>query len=228
MLKTKNFKHIDHGISIEQITRETTENGRFYFPPGGGKYPSVTTVLSIADKGDGLEKWKQRVGEQEAAKILRQAGIRGTAVHDLAEQYVKNDPNYSKGHMPANIFSFNQIKTVLDERVDNIYFQEEFLWSDFLRTAGQVDLIAEFDRKLSVIDFKTSRKKKEKKWIQNYFQQEAFYAVAFEERTKIPIKQLVTIITPDGDDVQVFVEDRDDHIKAFMKLRKQYMVEKGV
>lgn len=57
--------------------------------------------------------------------------------------------------------------------------------------------------------------------------QESFYAVAFEERTKKPITQLVTIITVDGEDPQVFVEHRDDHIKDFMELRVQYKQMKG-
>lgn len=221
-----NFNHVDHGLIIPKITRETTSEGRKYFTPEGKSYPSVTTVLSIQDKS-GIEEWRERIGEEEADKILRQAGRRGTAVHDLAENYVNNNPEWNKGAMPINLDSFSHIRKILDERVDNIYMQETFLWCDFLRTAGQVDLIAEFDGKLSIIDFKTSRRKKPIEWVKGYFMQEAFYAVAFEERTKKPITQLVTLITVDHDLPQIFVEKRDDHIKDFMKLRKDFYHQKG-
>lgn len=220
------FKHVDHGKLIESITRETTEKGRMYFTPSGATYPSVTTVLSIQDKS-GIEEWRQKVGAEEADKILRQAGIRGTAVHDMAEKYLKNDSTWAQGYLPNNIFTFQQLKPIIDTRINNIWFQETFIWSDYLKTAGQVDLIAEFDGILSIIDFKTSRKKKEKDWIKGYFMQEAFYAVAFEERTSKPIKQCVTLIAVDGDDPQIFIEDRDSHIKDFMRVRSQFFKLRG-
>lgn len=220
------FTHIDHGIILPECTRETTPQGRKYFTPEGNTYPSVTTVLGIQDKS-GLEAWKKQVGEEEARKISTQAATRGTAVHKLAEDYLDNVENWKANHMPSNVFSFQQIKHILDNHVDNIWFQEAFLYSDYLKTAGQVDCIAEYDGKLSIIDFKTSRKPKKKEWIKGYFMQESFYAVAFEERTKKPITQLVTIITVDGDEPQVFVEHRDNHIRDFMQLRVDFNKLKG-
>lgn len=220
------FHHVDHGIVLPECTRETTPQGRKYFTPEGNTYPSVTTVLSIQDKSH-LDAWKKRVGEDEAQKISTQASVRGTAVHKLAEDYLNNEHDWKDDHMPSNLFSFNQIKQILDQRVNNIWFQEAFLYSDYLSTAGQVDCIGEFDGKLSIIDFKTARKAKRKEWIKNYFMQESFYAVAFEERTNKPITQLVTIITVDGDAPQVFVEHRDDHIQDFMQLRVDFKDLKG-
>ena len=117
---------------------------------------------------------------------------------------------------------------MLDANLDNIWFQEAPLYSDYIKVAGRVDLIAEWEGKLSIIDFKTSRKPKKREWIKNYFMQESFYAVAFEERTKKPIKQLVTIVMVDDDSPQVFVESRDDHIHDFILLRKKYFTEKGI
>jgi genome maintenance exonuclease 1 len=78
----------------------------------------------------------------------------------------------------------------------------------------------------SIIDFKTSRKRKEEKWISNYFMQEAAYAVMFEERTKIPIVQLVTIIATEEQEPQIFIQHRDDWIDRFMVVRNQYDVMK--
>lgn len=221
------FHHVQHGIVLKDIHCDTTENGRFYYPSPDKKYPSVTTVLSIQEKS-GIEDWKKRVGEEEAKRVLTQAGTRGTEVHLIAEEYINNLPHYARGKMPANLFTFNQIKSLLDENLDNIWFQEAPLYSDYIKVAGRVDLIGEWKGKLSIIDFKTSRKPKKKEWIKNYFMQESFYAVAFEERTKKPIKQLVTVVMVDDDAPQVFIEDRDSHIHDFISLRKQYFSEKGI
>lgn len=215
------FRHVDHGVVLPVITRKTTESGRKYYTPEGNAYPSITTVLSVMDKGALLE-WRKRVGEEEANRVSKQATTRGTAVHKLAEDYLNNEQDWQKGHMPTDMFSFKQIKSVLDERVNNIWFQEQFLYSDRLRCAGQVDLIAEFDGELSIIDFKTSRKPKKEEWITSYFIQTSFYAAAFYERTGIPIKQGVIAITVDDSYPQVFKTNTYDYLPQFLTLRKKY------
>lgn len=215
------FNHVEHGVELPKITRKTTESGRKYFTPEGNAYPSITTVLGVLNK-EGIQKWRARVGEEEANKISTQAATRGTAVHKLAEDYIDNVPDWNKGHMPNNLFSFNQLKAILDERLNNVWFQEEFLYSDKLRCAGQVDCIAEFDGQLSIVDFKTSRKPKKEEWITGYFIQASFYAAAFLERTGIPIKQGVILITVDGSEPQVFKVNTYDYLEHFLSVRKKY------
>jgi genome maintenance exonuclease 1 len=215
------FQHVDHGLVLPVITRKTTESGRKYYTPEGNAYPSITTVLSVMDK-DGLIEWRKRVGEEEANRISKQAAGRGTAVHKLAEDYLNNEPEWQKDHMPGNLFSFNQIKKILDERVNNVWFQETFLYSDSLKCAGQTDCIAEFDGELSIIDFKTSRKEKKKEWILGYFIQAAFYAAAFYEMTDIPIKQAAIVIMVDDSEPQVFKVNTYDYLPEFLKVRKKY------
>jgi hypothetical protein len=215
------FTHVDHGVVLPEITRKTTESGRKYFTPEGNAYPSITTVLSVMDK-DGLIEWRKRVGEEEANRISTQAATRGTAVHKLAEDYLNNEVDWQKGHMPVNLHSFNQIKRILDKRVNNVWFQEQFLYSDKLKCAGQVDCIAEFDGELSIIDFKTSRKLKERSWIRGYEIQASFYSAAFLERTGIPIKNYVIIIMVDDNDPQVFTGNTYEPLKDFLFYRRKY------
>jgi genome maintenance exonuclease 1 len=221
------FNHVEHDVVLPKLTRKSTEAGRRYFTPDGNAYPSITTVLGILSK-QGILEWRKRVGEVEANRISTQAATRGTAVHKLAEDYIDNVEGWSKGAMPANIASFNDLKNILDKRLDNIWFQEEFLYSDRLKCAGQVDCIAEFDGQLSIVDFKTSRKPKKEEWITSYFIQASFYAAAFYERTGIPIKQGVILITVDGSEPQVFKVNTYDYLEHFLKVRKQYKIEKGI
>jgi len=115
------------------------------------------------------------------------------------------------------------MKKVLDERVDNIVMQECPLYSDELMLAGRVDLIAEFDGKLSIIDFKTSSRHKSADEITGYFLQECGYAVMFEERTGIKIDQIVTIMVVEGtEDSKVFIEPRDKWVEELKRRRDEY------
>ena len=215
------FTHVDHGITLPQITRKTTETGRKYFTPEGNAYPSITTVLSIIGK-DAIIAWRKRVGEEEANRVSQQASTRGTAVHTLAENYLNNEEDWKGKAMPANLFSFNTIKPILDKHVNNLWFQEIFLYSDRLKCAGQCDCIAEFDGVLSIIDFKTSRRVKKEEDITSYFIQLCFYAAAFLERTGVAIKQGVIIMAVDGSEPLVFKVNTYDYLTHFISVRKKF------
>ena len=217
----KKFTHVDHGIELPKLTRKTTEEGRRYFTPDGEAYPSVTTVLSILSK-DSIKAWRDRVGHDVADKISRQASGRGTAVHKLCEDYIDNLEDWKGKAVPANLFTFNTIRPIIDKQIDNVWFQEEFLYSDKLKTAGQVDCIAEFDGELSIIDFKTSKRPKSEDKITNYFMQTAFYAAAFYERTGVPIKQGVILIAVDDSEPQIFKIGTYDYLEHFLQVRKKY------
>ena len=210
------FKHIKVDLGYTDLGCVTKPSGRKYTTPEKNEYPSITTVLSIRNKA-AIDAWKKRVGEEEAAKISHRASTRGTAVHELCEDYINNVPDCQHKYIPNIIEDFGQIKDILDTRIGTVYGQEVPLYSDHLGVAGRVDCVAEFDGKLSIIDFKTSRKKKKYEWVTNYFMQETFYAIAWEERTGMPITQLVTIISVDNDQPQVFIEHRDNWDKELIK-----------
>ena len=103
-----------------------------------------------------------------------------------------------------------------------VYAQEVPLYSHHLGVAGRVDCVAEFDGKLSIIDFKTAKKAKLRKYVEAYFMQESFYAIAWEEITQLPITQLVTIIAVDNDEPQVFIEHRDNWSGPLQDTIKKY------
>ena len=116
---------------------------------------------------------------------------------------------------------FNSLLPAL-ERIDNINALEVPLFSNHLGVAGRVDCIAEYNGELSVIDFKTSSKIKKKEWITDYFLQSCAYAIMWEERTKIPITQIVIIMAVYCDDPIVFVEHRDNWDKQLIDVIDAY------
>lgn len=220
-MKRKLFEHKEIDLGYKDLNAETGPNGRKYLAPNGVSYPSVTTVLSILSE-EAIQKWRARVGEEEANKISHRASTRGTAVHSIVEKYIDNEENFAEGFMPNILDNFTAIKDILDTRIGAVYAQEAALFSDHLGLAGRVDCVGEFDGKLSIIDFKTSRKTKKKEWIEGYFIQESAYAIMWEERTGMPITQLVTIISVDNEEPQVFIEHRDNWTSKLLETINEY------
>ena len=221
-MNRKIFEHKEIDLGYKDILAETTDTGRRYACPNGISYPSVTTVLSILSE-ESIRAWRARVGEEEANKVSARASGRGTRVHLICEKYIDNVEDYKEGFTPDIIQTFMSMKDTLDTRIGEVYAQEAPLFSEHLGLAGRVDCVAMFDGKLSIVDFKTSRKKKNKDWITGYFIQESAYAIMWEERTGMPITQLVTIIAVDGEDEpQVFIEHRDNWTKTLLETINEY------
>ena len=213
----KTFKH--NLITIEDINATTTDSGRVYQTPDGKLYPSVTTVLSEHTK-KGVMEWRERVGEEEANKVSRRSAVRGTRFHTLAEKYLKNE--LTGGDFSLLDYEMFKVAQPVLDKIDNIRAQEVGLWSHHLRLAGRVDCIAEYEGKLSIIDFKTARREKDVDHIQHYFMQAAAYAIMFEERTQTPVNRLVIAIVVEDGFMQIFESRRDYHVEQLLYYRDLY------
>lgn len=210
------FNHVQ--LEFPKLKRVTADNGsRVYETPSGKAYPSVTTVTGLLKK-QAIMEWRKKVGEEEANKISSKAASRGTRIHGLCEQYLLNK------EVVPNMFDMDMWQNMKPylHSINNIYALEQPLFSDHLEVAGTVDCIAEYNGKMSVIDFKTSRRLKHRDDIHDYFMQCSAYAVAFEEMTKIPVPQLVVLIAVDDEKPLVFVEKRNTWINGFRDLRAEY------
>ena len=214
----KTFNHVDLSkfnpkLTLPDVTTQTIQGKRFYITPEGNKYPSITTVLS--GKGnEGIAKWRESVGNDVANQIMRSAAKRGTAVHQLVEDYLNNNELSKQDVLPVALFTL--LKPELDN-INNIVMQEGGLYSDAWGVAGRVDCIAEYEGKLSVIDFKTSTKEKKEEWIENYFIQGSAYCEMYEERFSGKIDQVVILIVTEDGGVQVFKKDK----RPFLPLLKE-------
>jgi len=187
------FNHVIMEMSLEDICARNVGGKRVY-EVGDQKYPSISTICSFRNRKS-IAEWRARVGAEEANKISKRATTAGTTVHSMIEDYLNNELDLEKydGKHLAKIL-FTQAKPML-ARINNIHFQEAPLYSHEFAIAGRVDCIAEFDGKLSIIDFKTSSKEKKEEWIEGYLVQETGYAKMYEERSGIKVEQIVTLIT---------------------------------
>ena len=215
----KNFNHVGSSLDCELKT-ETVDGKRIYETPNGDKYISITSLLSNLSKAS-IQKWRERVGEDEARKITTQASRRGTSVHNICEAYIKNEYGHLDGRMPNEVDLFSSIQPLLN-RIDNIHVVEGSMWSDHLKLAGRTDLIGEFDNRLSVIDYKTSSKKKTWEMCNQYFMQGTFYAIAYEERTGIPVDTIVIIMAVENEPPLLFIEKRDRWIEPLKEIITKY------
>ena len=212
------FTHLEVKLpKVIQRNKALPNGGRGYETPDGKMYPSVTTVLSIRNK-KGLHEWRERVGHDVANYITRTAANRGTAVHKMCEDYLNNQhlawPDEFEKHETKNFLAWCLFKKMrgLLSNINNIKCLESNLYSDKMGVAGQVDCIAEYKGKLSVIDFKTSSKERKDDYNENYYIQTCAYSYMFEERTGQKAEQCVILVVTQDGTVQEFIKQRDDYI----------------
>jgi hypothetical protein len=213
-----------------ELRKTTTEVGRIYHTPDGN-LPSVTTVLKYALDESGLDAWKARVGEKEAERQKNTAGTRGTAVHAVAERYLKNDVDWHKDVMPFNLGAFYSLKHMLDQAVGTIWGIEYPLWSKHLGTAGTADLLCEWWGDPAIVDFKTAKRfyGEDSDVVKKYLLQVATYATMTLERTGINIRKLVVLFSPTdeltGRAVVRNLEDYAPHVENLFCKKNRSKIE---
>ena len=212
---------------LQDLQSTTFPDGkRYYTLPDGTRLPSVTTVLG-AQKKQGIMEWRKRVGEEEANRVSKKATSRGTDMHTLCEKYLNNETKLSlmEGIRPDAFEMFVSLKPLLN-RINNIHYQEQALWSTKLDMAGRTDCIAEFDGVLSSIDFKSSAKIKQLAHIEDYFWQTSAYALMYEELVGNPINQLVILMAVEDGPPLLFIQKKEDHIHGLVKAINFYKEQK--
>ena len=213
------FDHVE--LEFEELKSTTTSGSRVYETPDG-TFPSITTVLG-RKKAQFFKEWRARIGEEEANKITTQATRRGTKVHKVVENYILNQENYFEDSLPHVREMFNTIKPHLDKNLDNIAGIEIPLWSKQLGVAGRCDCVADWKGQKAILDWKTSGKLKKREWVEEYFLQTTAYSIMFEERTKIPINNIVIVIAVENEEPQIFEEKSFDYWRLLETTLKEWI-----
>ena len=219
--------------SAPRVVQINEPDHRFYQVSDDLRYPSVSTVVGQTSDKKFLEEWRSRVGEKEADRISKQATKRGTAVHLLCEKYLLGERDDFKkafrSSMPDVQANWRGLKDSLDDNVDEVLASEIALYSNQWRMAGTTDLVAVWNGKRSIVDFKTSKKPKKLEWIEGYFVQCEAYAFMWEELYEEPIEQLVVLMAVDHQkEPMVFIEPRNKYDRELAKRRTLYYKMFGV
>ena len=179
------------------LERVDLEIGRHYLDSNQNPVPSVTTVLSGTSKSkDGLIQWRNRVGEEEAERIIKQSTDIGTAVHEAIENYLNGDSwdNFEETHdqLLAQKISEKFVNDGLNG-ITEIWGLEVGLLLDDLY-AGTADCVGLYQDIPTLIDFKTAKKIKKREWIEDYFLQGCAYANAHNVMFGTNIEQIVILM----------------------------------
>ena len=182
----------------ETYERNEEDSGRTY-NVGKLKIPSVTTILSATqskEKQESLQKWRERVGEKEAARITNQAATRGTEMHYVLEQYLKGE-----GYLnltDKGVLAQNMAHTIIEnmDKFSEVWGTEVSVrYKDLY--AGTTDVVGVYDNLLSIIDFKQSNKPKRHEWIEDYYLQIGAYSLAYTSSFEKIRQGLILVCTKD-------------------------------
>ena len=192
-MTTKNFNKYTYP-SLERVDLEI---GRHYLDSKNTPVPSVTTVLSATSKSkDGIAQWRNRVGEAEADRIVKQSTDIGSSVHDAIEKYLKDELwdifENTENELIAKKITHKFVNDGL-KKITEIWGLEVGLVLDNLY-AGTADCIGEYNSIPTLIDFKTAKKIKKREWIEDYFLQGCAYANAHNVMFGSDIQQIVILM----------------------------------
>ena len=213
------FTHLLHP-EIPKIKQININGVRHYDTPDGTLI-SITSLLKNFTP-EGILEWRKAVGEDVANEVMRAAADRGSKVHKIIENCLSNKPendlvgNY--GELAARMFS--QMVPALD-KIDRIRALEKGLYSTRFGIAGRVDCIAEYDKELTVIDFKTSTRKRDER-NETHLVQASFYSLAWEERTGEKVNQIAILTTTEDGKLDVYRDDPSNHVDRLEEMIKEY------
>ena len=213
------FTHLLHP-EIPKIKQVNIDGVRYYDTPDGTLI-SITSLLKNFTP-QGILDWREAVGEEVANEVMRAAADRGSKVHKIIENCLSNKPendlvgNY--GELAARMF--NQMVPALD-KIDRIRALEKGLYSSRFGIAGRVDCIAEYDKELTVIDFKTSTRKRDER-NETHLVQASFYSLAWEERTGEKVNQIAILTTTEDGELDVYKDDPSNHVDRLEEMIEEY------
>ena len=183
------------------LQRTTIEGKRHYLDNTGKPVPSVTTVLSHLKDMTGLNKWKKRVGNQEAQRIVTESANIGTITHKHLECFIEGVDRPSGSNL-----IYQQAKQLSDIIIENGMSSVNEVWAIEQSLcfpglyAGTADMICTYKGEPMIGDFKTSRQVKKREWIEDYFMQCAAYALAHNELYNTDISAgLIFIVSHSGE-----------------------------
>ena len=188
----------ENKYDYKQYTRQEEHGSRTY-NVGEKKIPSVTTILSATqseEKKASLDRWRERVGYQEAQRITQQAATRGTEMHYVLENYIdgKGYLNLSPEGAQARLMAHEIVQNL--EKLKVVWGNEVSLAYDD-RWAGATDVVGLYDDQPTIIDFKQSNKPKREEYVEDYYYQIAAYSLAHKKQYGPITQGLICVCTKD-------------------------------
>ena len=178
--------------------KRTEEHGSRKYDVLGLRLPSVTTILAQTKDQSYLDKWKAKVGHEEAERIKNLSSKRGTSMHKFIEKHITGvgyDDLTEIGQQAKPMAQ--KIIDIGLTPVSEYYGSEVSLYYPGLY-AGSTDLVCMHNGKETIADFKQANKPKREEWIEDYKLQIAAYSMCHDYVHGSNIEQgVIMICTPD-------------------------------
>ena len=200
-------------------------DARLYLTPDGEALPSVTTILSKTKDKSFLKKWRAKVGEEAAEKIIRDSAKIGTALHLYIERFVNGDKY--KDLTEVGVQAEKMAQKIIDEAfkdITEIWGSEVHLYNPG-KYAGTTDMVGVYKGRPTIIDFKQTNRPKKREWVQDYLMQLAAYAAAHNAMFDTEIEQGVVLMCSRDLTFQRFELEGEKFVRAtnaFMKKLDAY------
>ena len=216
-----------------KTVRVSIDGKRHYDIDSKEKLPSVTTILSKTspkEKEEGLKRWRESVGEDNATRIVTEAAARGTAMHKILERYIGEEGYLDLTAVGQN--AHNMAVRIIEQGLSNIteyYGLEATLYYPGLY-AGATDMIALHKNEMAIIDFKQTNKPKKREWIEDYCLQLAAYGMAHDYVYKTQINKAVIMMCSKDNYYQEFIIEGEEYRKykhKWLERVNQYYEQKS-
>ena len=214
-------------IKYKKLERVTTAEGRKYVGDDNTPVPSVTTVLDKTSDKTALIAWRKRVGDAEANRVSKESAGLGTKVHNALEQYILGEDYEIKGNNFVSILARDMANLMINEgftNVNEVWGTEVGLIAPGLY-AGTTDCIGMHNGDEAIIDFKTSKKIKPAKWVQDYFLQCCAYAMAHNEMYGTKIRKGVILMVSRDVELKEYIiegEEFDKYCELWTSRLEEY------
>ncbi len=213
--------------SYKDVKRKTVNGKRHY--EGEGKFlPSVTTIISATktekDK-EGLQRWRDRVGEETAEAIKNQAASVGTAMHKFLECHIRGVGYDDMTNI--GIIGKRMAKLIIEcglPSMDEYWGCEVPLFYPTFY-GGTADCTGVWRDQPAVIDFKQTNKPKKREWIEDYYIQLAAYIMAHDALFGTKMEAGVILMASRGMNLQMFTingSKLDDYKYKWLKRCEGY------
>jgi len=207
-----------------------------------GLLPSVTTVINVANKGEGLQRWLQEQailaaltlprleGEEEGVWLSRvmkdsratgmEAAMRGTAIHAIIEAY------FDQVYMPEKPPYLNAIDSTLKNAFGEQLWLPEKSFGHPLGFGGKWDLMAKTG---FVVDFKTKDTDLDK--VDVFFEHEMQLA-AYREGLGVPNARCAIVFVNGTTNQVKLIEVEEQKLQngweCFQHLLRVYQIKNGI
>ena len=203
---------------------------------------SPSRILNATSDKSFLEKWRKKIGNEEADRIVAHSIAVGKSMHKYLETSIKKMSHISHTNLPPSTeendkkiskLSMSLGEIILEKGLKNKLqetwgIEAHLHFGNYYR--GIADLIGIYEDEPCIIDFKQKRKPQLEHYdsIKNYFTQMAAYGMAHNRMCKTKIRKGVVLIATHDYKFQTFTIKGDawrKHCRDFFSRLRTCMKE---